>query len=134
MNGAYCCWFWLLLLLYLNDNFILRKLNGCESLSPCFLFLDFLNPGDFMFFFFKISVYLFIFGRAGSVMLLWFFSSCREQGLLLVAVRGRLTAVACLLTEHSSRHTGFSSCSNGLRSCSSWALEYGLNSRGEWVE
>ena len=30
----------------------------------------------------------------------WAFSSCREQGLLLIAVRGPLIAVASLVAEH----------------------------------
>ena len=30
----------------------------------------------------------------------WAFSSCGEQGLLFVVVRGRLTAVASLVVEH----------------------------------
>ena len=30
----------------------------------------------------------------------WTFSSCREQGLLFIAVRGPLIAVASLVAEH----------------------------------
>ena len=30
----------------------------------------------------------------------WAFSSCGEQGLLFIAVRGLLIAVACLVAEH----------------------------------
>ena len=41
--------------------------------------------------FFKI---LFIFGCAGSSVLLWLFSSCGKQGYFLVAVLGLLTAAA----------------------------------------
>jgi len=36
----------------------------------------------------------------GSLLLHWFFSSCGEQGLLLVAVRRCLIAVASLVAEH----------------------------------
>ena len=38
----------------------------------------------------------------------WAFSSCGEQGLLFVAVRGLLIAVAFLVVEHGA--AGFSSC------------------------
>ena len=38
------------------------------------------------------------------------FSSCGERGLLFVAVRGLLIAVASLVVEPSSRRAGFSSC------------------------
>ena len=38
------------------------------------------------------------------------FSSCSEQGLLLVVVRGLLIAVASLVAEQGSRPSGFSSC------------------------
>ena len=50
------------------------------------------------FFFFN----LFIFGCVGSFLLRtgFLFSSCGEQGLLFVAVRGLLIAVAPLVVEH----------------------------------
>ena len=38
------------------------------------------------------------------------FSSCSEQGLLFVAVRGLLIAVASLVAEHRLQYAGFSSC------------------------
>ena len=40
----------------------------------------------------------------------WAFSSCGERGLLFVAVRGLLMAVASLVVEQGSRHAGFSGC------------------------
>ena len=46
------------------------------------------------------------------------FSSCSKQGLLFLAVRGLLIAVASLVAEH------------GLSSCGSWALECRLSSCG----
>ena len=49
---------------------------------------------------FLIAVHLFAFRCAGSLLLHWFFSSCGEQGLLLVAVRGCLIAVPSLVAEH----------------------------------
>ena len=60
-------------------------------------------------------------------------SSCGEQGLLFVAVRGLLTAVASLVVEHGLQ-------ARGLSSCGSWALERRLSSfdtraqllRGMW--
>ena len=51
------------------------------------------------------------------------FSSCGERGLLFVAVRGLLIAVASLLWSTGSRHAGFSSCG-------SQALERRLSSCG----
>ena len=38
------------------------------------------------------------------------FSSCCKLGLLFIAVRGLLIAVASLLRSMGSRHAGFSSC------------------------
>ena len=43
---------------------------------------------------------LFIYGCAGSSLLCGLFSSCGEQGLLLVAVHGLLIVVASLVAEH----------------------------------
>ena len=52
------------------------------------------------------------------------FSSCGERGLLLVAVRRLLIAVASLVAEHGPRRAG---CSRfGSR-----ALEHSLSSCGE---
>ena len=50
------------------------------------------------------------------------FSSCGERGLLFVAVRGLLIAVASLVVEHGLYSAGFSSCGwrdleNRLSSC-----------------
>ena len=68
-------------------------------------------------FFFKF-IYFFILFLAvlGLRCLVQAFSSCGEQGLLFVAVRGLLVAVASccggfsLLQSTGSRHTCFSSC------------------------
>ena len=50
----------------------------------------------FYYYFFK-----FIFGCVGSLLLrTGFLSSCGERGLLFVAVRGLLTALASLVVEH----------------------------------
>ena len=51
---------------------------------------------------FKINlfIHLFIFGCVGSLRLRAAFSSCGERGLLFVAVRGLLIAVASLVVEH----------------------------------
>ena len=58
----------------------------------------------YLFFFYFIFLiylfYLFIFGCVGSSLLRKGFSSCDEHGLLLVAVRGLLIAVASLVVEH----------------------------------
>ena len=49
-------------------------------------------------FLFKIF-YLYIFGCAGSLLLLRFFSSCGQQGLLFVAELRLIIAVASLLEK-----------------------------------
>ena len=54
------------------------------------------------------------------------FSSCGEQGLLFIAVRGLLIVVASLVAEHGLWCAGFSSCGSralqrGLSSCGAWA-------------
>ena len=55
------------------------------------------------------------------------FSSCGKPGLLFIAVRGLLIAVASLVWSMGSRHAGFSSCG-------SWALECRLSSCGTQAE
>ena len=55
------------------------------------------------FFFKKIFIYLFIYLSSAALGLcccVWAFSSCRERGLLFVAVCGLLIAVASLVAEH----------------------------------
>ena len=49
---------------------------------------------------------LFIFGCVGSSLLCTGFSSCDEQGLLLVAVRGLLIVVASLVVEQGVQARG----------------------------
>ena len=44
--------------------------------------------------------YLFILAALGLCCCAWAFCSCSEQGLLFVAVRGLLIAVASLAAEH----------------------------------
>ena len=57
-----------------------------------------------LFFFLKILfIYLFIYLFMAVLVLhccAWTFSSCGERGLLFVAVRGLLIAVASLVVEH----------------------------------
>ena len=59
------------------------------------------------------------------------FSSCGEQGLLFVAVRGLLIAVASLVVELGARASVVVAC--GLSSCGSWAVEQRLTSCGAWA-
>ena len=54
----------------------------------------------------KIIYYLFIFGFAGSLLLLRLFSSCGEWGLVFVTVRRLLTVVVLMLWRTSSRASG----------------------------
>ena len=71
--------------------------------------------------FFKIYLFLFL-AALGLRCCARAFSSCREHGLLFVAVRG-LTAVASLVAEHRLQARGLSSC--GLRT-----VEHRLSSCG----
>ena len=52
------------------------------------------------FFLINLFIHLFIFGCVGSLWLCAALSSCGERGLLFVAVRGLLIAVASLVVEH----------------------------------
>ena len=52
-----------------------------------------------LFYFFYKFIYLFL-AALGLHCCVRAFSSCREQGLLFVAVRGFLIAVASLVAEH----------------------------------
>ena len=62
------------------------------------------------------------------------FSSCSEQGLLFVAVRGLLIAVASLHCGARALGTRASvTVACGLRSCGSWALDCRLSSCGAWA-
>ena len=59
------------------------------------------------------------------------FSSCGERGLLFVAVRGLLIAVASLVAEHGLLGTQASVVvAHGPSSCGSRALEHRLSSCG----
>ena len=62
-----------------------------------------------MAFFFNELINLFL-AALGLRCCTWAFSSCTKWGLLFVAVRRLLIAVASLVAEHGSRHAGFSSC------------------------
>ena len=70
----------------------LTQLDFCKAVEVCGIIL----VDWFDFFFYDI---LFIFGCVG-LLCAWAFSSCGEQGLLFVAVRGLLIAVASLVVEH----------------------------------
>ena len=50
-------------------------------------------------FFLNLFIYLFL-AALGLRCFAWAFSSCGERGLLFVAVRGLLIAVASLVAEH----------------------------------
>ena len=70
------------------------KIPGFLDVSPCNM-----SPGwsAFLFFF---KFYLFIFGCAGSLLLLWLFSSRGERSFSLVLVRGPIIVVASPVVEH----------------------------------
>ena len=55
----------------------------------------------FIFLFFLINEFIYlVLAALGLHCCAWVFSSCGEQGLLFVAVRGLLIAVAPLVAEH----------------------------------
>ena len=63
--------------------------SGLEPVSPTL-------AGGFFFFFF---IFLFL-AVLGLRCCMWALSSCGEQGLLFIVVRGLLIAVASLVVEH----------------------------------
>ena len=74
--------------------------------EPDFFFLSGKQHLEASIFFFKIN-YLFLFlAVLGLRCCAWAFSSCGEQGLLFVAVRGLLIAVASLVAEHGLQVPG----------------------------
>ena len=60
----------------------------------------FFNEFGLLFIFLNLFIYLFIFGCIGFSLVAQAFSSCGERGLLFIAVRRLLTAVASLVAEH----------------------------------
>ena len=62
-------------------------------------FLTTAPPGKSLHYYFKIKIYLFFLAVLGLCCCAWAFSSCGERGLLFVAVRGLLIAVASLVAE-----------------------------------
>ena len=92
------------------------------------------------FFFFK-QVYLFIYlflTALGFRCCTWAFFSCIERGLLFIAVRGLLIAVASPVVERGWAqqlwHTGSVVVAHGLSSCGSRALERRFSSCGAWAQ
>ena len=57
------------------------------------------QPHNILFFFLIYFIYLFL-AALGLHCCAWAFSSCGERGLLFVAVRRLLIAVASLVAEH----------------------------------
>ena len=62
------------------------------------------------------------------------FYSCGEQGLLFIAVRGLLTAVASRCGARALGTQASVVVARGLSSCGLWALEHGLSSCGAWAQ
>ena len=61
------------------------------------------------------------------------FSSCGERGLLLVGVCGLFIMVAPLVEHRLQGAQALAVGAHGLRSCSPWALDWGLNICGARV-
>ena len=56
---------------------------------------------DYYYFLIKLFILFYLFlATLGVCCCVWAFSSCGERGLLYVAVRGHLIAVASLVVEH----------------------------------
>ena len=58
------------------------------------------NPSPFFFFFYKLILFILVLAVLGLRCCAQAFSSCGEEGLLFVAVRGLLIAMASLVAEH----------------------------------
>ena len=85
-----------------------------------------------LFFFFLINlfilfIYFWLLGLHGCVRA---FSSCGEQGLLFIAVRGLLIAVASRCGARALGAWASVVVALGLSSCGSWALERRFSSCG----
>ena len=79
---------------------------------------------NYAFFIYKFIYFIYLFlAVLGLCCCTRAFSSCREQGLLFVVVRGLLTVVASLVAEHGLQ-------ARKLSSCGSRALERRLSSCG----
>ena len=90
---------------------------NCQNSSNCIVYFF-----EFLFYFIFIFIYFWL-----RWVFVWVFFSCIEWGLLFVAVRGLLIAVASLVAEHRLQV-------HGLSSCGSWALEHRLSSCGTWAQ
>ena len=78
--------------------------------------------------FFSFYLFLAALGLRGCT---WAFSSCGEQGLLFIVVRGLLIAVASRCGARALGVWASVVVARGLSSCGSWALECGLRSCGK---
>ena len=83
--------------------------------------------------YFKIFVYFFIFGFAGSLLLHGFCLIMASRGYSLVAVCRLLIVVASHCRAWALGHAGFLAVVRGLNSCGSQALEPRLSSYGTWT-
>ena len=80
---------------------------------------------------FKFIYFIYFLPALGLHCCAWAFSSCGERGLLFVAVRGLLIAVASLCCGAWVLGMWASvAVARRLNSCGSWALEHRLSSCG----
>ena len=84
----------------------------------------------FIYLFIYLFVCLFILAALGLHCCMWAFSSCCELGLLFVALRGFLIAVASPVAEHRHQVGASVVMAHGLSRCGSWPLEHRLSSCG----
>ena len=103
--------------------------SGCVQACPSFH-----DNVEYFFFLNKFIYFIYLFLVAlGLRCCVWVFSSCGEQGLLFVMVRGLLIAVP---SRRGSRALGAwvsVVVAHGFSSCGSWALEHRLSSCGAWA-
>ena len=90
-----------------------------------------MNIGVHASFFFNINLFIYLFLTVlGLHCCARAFSSCGEQGLLFIAVRGLLTAVASRCRARALGARASVVVAHGLSSCGSWALGHRLSSCG----
>ena len=86
-------------------DFLASIAQGSLFLPPCRAAHLTSSPAFLLFFFFKF-IYLLFLAALGLRCCVQAFSSCGERGLLFVAVRRLLIAVASLVVEHGPQARG----------------------------
>ena len=86
---------------FLRNCQTVSKATALNSQQQCKKVLISTHPPQHFFFLFKNYLFIYLFlAELGLCCWAQAFSSCGEQGLLFIAVRGLLIAVASLVAEH----------------------------------